>query len=223
MIYGLYDENGIIFYIGQTNDIDVRMRAHLYEVKIGNNLPKYNKLRKCIKKGYDVSKWYVILEDNIEFEKIDEKEIHYIAEYRKLGYKLKNLTEGGKGSGGFSENLQKKLAIKRIGQKRSEESKKRMSEARIGMKFSEEHKKNLSVARKKRITKPETLEKMRASMKKKFIGKTKKYVLIDPYGVEHNVLNLTDFCRDNGLSAPNLRAVVIGKRPQHKGWSVKST
>lgn len=222
VIYGLKDENGVIFYIGQTNNIYVRIRAHLYEVENGNHLPKYNKLRRCIKNGLVIDNLYCVLEENIESENVDAREMYYIAEHRKKNPKLKNLTAVGKGAIGFGQELHDRITKKKIGRKRSEESKKRMSEARMGMRFSEEHKKNLSIARRKRITKPETLEKMRTSMRNRFIGKTKKYVLIDPNGIEHDVSHLGDFCRDNNLAHANLRAVVNGRRPHYKGWTVKN-
>lgn len=58
-------------------------------------------------------------------------EIHQIAQLRKEGYKLCNLTEGGEGASGFKHEVSKETRIK-------------ISNANRGRKFSDEHKTKLS-------------------------------------------------------------------------------
>lgn len=217
VVYAFIDENGSPFYVGKTNDLKIRKQAHLYEVKKGNTLPKYNKLRKLLREGHEFGNLVVTLEEGIPYDQVDNKEMHHIRKLREEGYKLRNLTDGGEGMSNPSPELIEKLRQAHLGQKRSEESKKRMSEARKGIKFSTEHKKNLSIARQKRVTKQSTRDKMSATSKGKI--NIKKYELIDPRGGVHITKNgLSLFCEQHGLTRANLVQVADGKRPHHKGW-----
>jgi hypothetical protein len=49
----------------------------------------------------------------------------------------------------------------------------------------------------------------------------KKVILISPNGVEFILPCYRPFCEENGLDASSIRKVLIGKRPQHKGWRGK--
>lgn len=220
IIYAFIDDSGNPFYVGKTNDLKIRKQAHLYEVKKGNTLPKYNKLRKLLREGHEFSSLIVVLEKDIPYDQVDNKEIHHIRKLREEGYKLRNLTDGGEGMSNPSPELVERLRQSKLGQKRSKESRKRMSDARKGIKFSTEHKKNLSIARRKRVTKQSTRDKMSATSKGKI--NIKKYELVDPHGNVHITENgLTLFCEQHGLSHPNIIKVANGQRPRHKGWTAK--
>ncbi len=220
LIYAFIDGDGKPFYVGKTNDLRIRKQAHLYEVKKGDTLPKYNKLRRLINEGLNFSDLVTIIEEGISHEEIDSKEIFHIRRLREEGYKLKNLTDGGEGNSNPRPETLEKLRQAHLGQKRSEESKKRMSEARKGIKFSIEHKNNLSIARRKRVTKQSTRDKASATSKGKI--NIKKYELIDPHGNVHITENgLTLFCEQHGLSHPNMVKVAKGYRPRHKGWTAR--
>ena len=224
IVYAFVDENKKPFYVGRTYNIVKRNKEHLFEVKKGNTLPKYNKLRKLIKQGNDFKNLVIALETNIPSDLIEEKEIYYIAKLRQEGYKLKNLTDGGEGAINTIPGLSEKLKKIHTGKKRSSESKKRMSQARMGIVFSDEHKNNLSIAwekrRKEKPTKIETTEKIKAALKGK--ANIKKYKLTDPEGKEYVTENgLTLFCEQHNLTRPNLMQVVSGKRTHHKGWTIK--
>lgn len=220
VVYAFIDGEGNPFYVGKTNDLKIRKQAHLYEVKKGNTLPKYNKLRKLLGQGHEFNNLIIVLEEGIHYDQIDNKEIYHIQKLREEGYRLRNLTDGGDGMSNPSPELIERLRQSKLGQKRSEESRKRMSEARKGIKFSDEHKKNLSIARKKRVTKQSTRDKASATSKGKI--NIKKYELVDPHGNVHVTENgLTLFCEQHGLSHPNMIKVANGQRPRHKGWTAK--
>jgi hypothetical protein len=51
-------------------------------------------------------------------------------------------------------------------------------------------------------------------------SKAKHYVFLDPDGYLVEVFNLTEFCRQNGLDKSSMSQVALGKRPQHKGWTL---
>ena len=219
-IYAFIDYNKKPFYIGRTWNLKKRKKEHLYEVKNGNSLPKYNKLRKLLNENKSFNDFIIIVEDNIPANLIEEKEIYYIAKLREEGYNLKNLTDGGEGAINTIPGLSDKLRKIHKGSKRTQKTKDKISKSRLGIKFSEEHKKNLSIARKKRVTKLETRQKASKTSKGKI--NIKKYILIDKNGVEHVTSNgLTLFCEQNNLTRPNLLQVLSGKRSHHKGWTIK--
>lgn len=219
VVYCFIDENKVPFYIGISVNFDSRKRKHRLETKKGNTLPKYNKMRKVVNGDWDkVYDHIVVLESGVPIEKLDQREIELIKNYRENGFKLYNLTDGGDGNLNPSDELRKKMSEVRIGQKRSEETKKRISESRKGMVFSEEHKKNLSIKRRKRIISEFTREKTSKTSKGKI--NIKFYELIDPNGEKHLTPNgLTLFCEQHGLSAANVHKVIRGQRKHHKGWT----
>ncbi len=218
LVYAWLDENDNPFYIGRTCCLKDRNRNHRYRMKIGVNLPKYNKLKKLIRQGYP---WKTkVLEDGIVGHDINDREIFWISHYRKIVPRLYNLTDGGDGTITFTAEQQKKMADARRGTKRSDETKKRMSEAHKGIKFSDEHKMNLSKARQKRTTTKETRKRMSESSTGVInIG---QYKLIDPDNNEHiTERGLLDFCREHDLTPTNLHKVLAGKRKHHKGWTIE--
>ena len=241
LIYLFVDNQQKPFYVGKTIDLKKRIKAHLLECKKNNRLYKYNKLRKILKTGLTIDDVVVILEDNIDIEILDDKEIYYIKKLREDGYVLTNLTFGGDGGDTWSNNPNKKQILeyrkklrqttdwnKNMSQSKtgeswgqhSEETKKKMSKIRKGIKFSDEHKKKLSIARKKRITTNATKQKMRESSKGKI--NIKKYKLIDPNGNVHMTTNgLTKFCEENRLTPANLMKVLKGERKHHKRWTIE--
>jgi len=79
-------------------------------------------------------------------------EIERIDQFKKLGYKLCNLTEGGDGSSGYKhtkESLQKIGQASKAfmtGRAMSEETKAKIAAAKTGKKLSEEHKQKIGLA-----------------------------------------------------------------------------
>ena len=95
-----------------------------------------------------------ILFDNLDEELSLLVEIELIDKYRKLGYKLVNLTDGGEGVSGYkhTEETKQLLGEKSKGRVFSEETKSKISLVWKDKKrnpFSEEHKKKISEAAKK--------------------------------------------------------------------------
>jgi group I intron endonuclease len=220
VIYAFKDENENIFYIGKTCRIKKRKKEHLYELKKGNNLPKYNKLRKVINSGLDFEDVFLILENDLNCDEIDDREMYYISKLREEGYNLKNLTDGGDGGIMTTPNISEKIRKAHLGKKRNEETKRKISESNKGKKFTKEHIEKLIEARNKRVTKKETREKCSKTSKGKI--NIKKYEIIDPCGNVYFTENgLTSFCEENGLSTPNMVKVAKGERKHHKGWTIK--
>jgi group I intron endonuclease len=216
LVYVIVDENNNPFYIGQTKNLKRRVKRHFSDAK--NKTYDYyvcRKIGKFLEENKEIG--FDIIEDNIDKENIDKKEIEYIKRFKELGYKLCNLTEGGQGYYSFTEEQRKRAVKNRIGLKRSKETRRRMSESQTGRKFSKEHKEKLSAARKKRTTKPET--RLKASQTSKGKINIKKYLLIDPDGNKYiTEEGLSKFCEEHNLTTTNMHKVIQGKRKHHKGW-----
>lgn len=214
LIYVIVDSKEVPFYVGKTVDLKSRIRRHKSRAKTNCPLYLYNKLRKLMRENEPFR--FDVVESGLTEEQVDDRERHWIAEYRKQG-KLCNLSDGGEGGKGMTDATKEKIRAFHTGKKRSEETKKRISDGRLGMRFTSEHKKALSEARRKRITTDETRKKMRESS----IGRIniKVFDLIDPNGVAHKTeKGLSDFCRLHNLQSSLIHKVLRGERTHHKGW-----
>ena len=143
------------FYIGIGSDDKNHLRA--------KNKHSRNRFWKNVtsKTEYEIE----ILFDNITLEKAVEKEIEFIALYKRKsdGGTLVNLTHGGEGQSGFTKDEEERLKIKERAIKRwANPDFKEMMKAKLkGRKLppvSEETKKKLSLTTKGRIGKPLTEE-----------------------------------------------------------------
>jgi hypothetical protein len=122
-IYTIEDENGIVRYVGKSNDPKNRLHGHLKEAK---GTHKYNWLHSIIDRGFFP---VVKIIDEVPFVGWEPYEIKWIAKYRELGYNLVNVSDGGMGP---------------VGSKHSEKSKEIMGKYRIGIPLTEEHKEKIS-------------------------------------------------------------------------------
>ena len=220
-IYAFIDTEGRPFYIGRTYMLKKRIKEHYYEIRHGNTLPKYNKMRKILEEadGKDIFDYVIVLEDNISDKEIDNREIFWIKKYREAGYSLKNLTDGGGGALNTIPGLSEKLSKLRKGKKLSEETKLKISKKNKGRKFTQAHKENLSISRRKRKISEET--RMKASVSSKGRINIKVYELISPDGEIHKTFEgVTKFCEQRNLTSSNIFKVIHGHRDNHKGWRV---
>lgn len=224
-IYGFIDEFEKFFYVGQTINIKKRLYGHAFELRRNNKLYFYRKFQKLLgdieASIKSIQKYIVIIEDNIPYEYLDEREVFHIKRLREDGYSLTNLTDGGRRwEAGPSKEQRKKISLAHLGKKRSLETRMRMSAAQKGKFFSEETRKKMSIARRKRVLTAETRKKLSSSNKGKI--HIKKFILTDPYGNEFvTEEGLTKFCEDHGLTSSNMHKVLNGTRENHKGWKIR--
>ena len=89
------DENGIKYaYIGQAKHLLKRLVGHLSGYQhIDNSLRKYGLAIKGNLTGWNVNFL------NYSEDRLDEMEQHWIKEYARRGYQLRNKTAGGQGEG----------------------------------------------------------------------------------------------------------------------------
>lgn len=144
LIYGLRDENSNeIRYIGKSSYGLSRPRSHWRYYK-DDGYPVHLWVSDILKQGRIPE--IIILNEfwELEHEPIDEKnrilnesEVFLIAEYRLLGHRLLNMTDGGDGQLGRSGNKHPLFGRRgrlshRFGKKHTDESRKRMSESLSG-------------------------------------------------------------------------------------------
>jgi hypothetical protein len=218
MIYAFFDRNGDPFYFGKTGNFKNRRRHHIYCAKYRvYNYKHYNRLRKMFLSGLDLKNYILVIKNNISPDKIDFVESWFIKKYKKLGYDITNLTEGGEGATGFTPEMREKIRKAHIGTHHSDETKHRISEARKGIQFTKDHKNNLSKARRKRVVTKETRDKTSKTSKGNInIG---TFEMVSPKGeVYITERGLTVFCEENGLIRSLMSKVSKGERKSHKGW-----
>jgi hypothetical protein len=142
------NDNNSIFYVGKG-------KGYRCNQKIGRNIYWKRVVDKC--NGYSIEKVVTNLDEELAFL----VEMELIDKYKKLGYKLTNLSEGGEGSTGykFTKEQIEKTRLANLGKKHSKETKAKMSVAKKGKPpnnmgkvytvkkpFTEEHKIKMSIA-----------------------------------------------------------------------------
>jgi len=111
-IYGLYDENDNIRYVGQTiKNVELRLSEHTYYSDVGKTHKDYWIRTMLIRGLIPKIKELTIVEGTKKDGNIHET--FYIKVYRALGANLTNLTDGGDG-GCTPETARKIVEIKRL-------------------------------------------------------------------------------------------------------------
>ncbi len=106
----------------------------------------------------------------------------------------------------------------RIGWKPTPEQVERQRQAMLGRKQTEEHKRNAAATRIGKKRNPATREKQRIAALGHAPTKVRDYIVISPDGIECEVHNLAEFCREHDLKASGMALAASGKRKQYKGW-----
>lgn len=59
---------------------------------------------------------------------------------------------------------------------------------------------------------------MQKSISSLIARRSKKYIVTDPSGKTSEIINLNEFCKENGLTQSAMCNLAAGKGKQHKGW-----
>lgn len=94
-------------YIGKANNPWKRAEGHVKEALGGKNTHKCCWIRKLFKQGQS---FVTMVLEKVTEDKWQERESHWIAHYRSLGYEICNATDGGEGLKNPSEETRKKIA-----------------------------------------------------------------------------------------------------------------
>lgn len=112
-------------YIGQTiNELGVRWKHHITESKSKSHRPLYRAISKYGPGMFTVR----VLEDNIEYENLSERERHWIEQFDTFnnGY---NLTTGGEQSKTIHQDVKDKISTTMQGKEKSAEHISKMRES----------------------------------------------------------------------------------------------
>jgi hypothetical protein len=161
-------------------------------------------------------------------------EIYSIALYGRIDIGtgiLRNMTDGGEGGSGISEETRKRRGAARAGKKMSEETRQKMSAARKGKKMSEETRQKMSavwltgrvctestrqkisMANKGKIRSEEVRRAISAQQRKRW------YKFRSPCGHYYITNHLAEFCKQHNLNRGHLSGVARGAEIHHKGWT----
>lgn len=149
-------------------------------------------------------------------------EIEMIALFRKEGFKLANLTDGGEGTTGItrSNKTRKLLSDLNKGKSMLEVTRKAINKANTGRKHSEETKRKLSEARKGHRLPQEIYDKTAALALGSLSSKYKGDILATNK-LSGEVLRLQGEkdIREKGFSPATVYNCIAGRRPHHKGYT----
>lgn len=147
VIYALSIDGETHRYVGFTaaRGLRQRMASHRHEARAGRRRQPYPWMREA---GTDrvVATVLEKLPLGTSPEVLGEREVHWIAELRRRGYDLLNVTDGGPGSRGYkrSPDVQQRITDAHRGRTYSAEVRERMAASKRGRKLSAEHRAKLS-------------------------------------------------------------------------------
>lgn len=155
IICGIYKIENLVndkVYIGQSKNINERIRKHKESLKYNHHFNKHLQ-RSWNKYGENNFKFNVI--DICDYELLNDKEQFYINKYNSMNSNCGYNKESGGKVKKLSDETKIKISLSRIGMKISEDTRKKMSLSHIGennsfynQKHSEEFKKKMSVLKK---------------------------------------------------------------------------
>lgn len=180
-------------YVGQTSDFETRVQSHLKGDRKGDySVHKKHWVQSLLNRG--AKPLFVKLVELPSDEFLDDAEIYWIAELKRRGCKLTNLTDGGGGLRGYVY---------------SEESKKKISESLKGRPVPQEVRDKISKTLTGRIG-------HNRGIPLSPLGKEAhaKAHAIPPFEDQHGRLYTTikEACEAHGLSAPNVCNVLKRNR-----------
>lgn len=215
--------NGAV-YIGSAVNLSERHRLHRLTLHSGTNHNKHLQ-----------NAWNKYGENNFMFSIIEiVHHPHNLIQQEQLWMNYYDVMNVGYNLCPFAES--------QLGFKHSEEAKKRMSDAKKGDKhfnygksLSTETRTKISAARRNN---PQLLRKLsegwmgknnpnygkdfsEETRRKMSLAKSLCWEITDPKGQVYIIRNLSQFCKERGLSKGNMWLVAQGRRHHHKGWKCK--
>lgn len=100
-IYSLSDENGMVRYIGKTNNLKDRLNEHILESKKGKNTYKNNWVKSMVMEN---KKPLIDVIDEVPENEWEFWECFYISLFKSWNFNLTNRTLGGNGTGSGVNN-----------------------------------------------------------------------------------------------------------------------
>lgn len=226
-IYIIKNVKNGMFYLGQAQNLRRRRNEHFNKLQLNKhgNCHLQRAWNKYGEKAFE----FIVLE-YIPIEKLDEREIYFVALYRERNM-CYNMQDGGHTPRGRIITDETRRKIGEGHKNPSEETRRKMSEAAKNRSIdhrqkiseanknrppvSEETKRKISEAGKRRQPPSEETRRKLGDVHKKH------YIVTNPDGIEFDVVGLRQFCIKNNLSNSDMSAVAKGKYSHHKGWKCR--
>lgn len=124
-IYSISDENGIVRYIGKSNNPRRRLYQHINEK---SNIHKYNWIKSIIKREKVP---IVNIIDEVPENEWEFWEQYWISQFKSWGFNLLNATDGGEGAINYkhTNESRQKMRVSKLGTKLPEDQKIKISES----------------------------------------------------------------------------------------------
>jgi hypothetical protein len=155
-IYALVDpRTNEVRYIGKSVNPEQRYTVHLAYARKGTQTYACRWIKGLLNEG--LAPQLNILESDISTDRIDEREIWWIAEGARLGWRLTNMTEGGDGGAYKYPESAAKISAANKGKRkppRSEEHRRNQSLSHMGKTLSPESRAKLSASLMGHASKP---------------------------------------------------------------------
>jgi group I intron endonuclease len=113
-----------------------------------------------------------------------------------------------------SDEVRESIRASKLGAKMPLESRQKMSQAKKGKPLTGEHIANRTAAQRGRPKSQQWKEKVQLALGQLFC-------VTSPEGQVFEIKNLSQFCRERGLSQGNMSAVSKGRLRHHKGWQCR--
>lgn len=179
-------------------------------------------------KGY-----IVFMEEGLTEKEAFALETYSIALYGRIDMNtgiLRNMTDGGEGGSGISDETRRRRGAARAGKLHSKESRQKMSLAQKGRKTSEETRQKIrqglighvcAESTRKKISLANKGRKLSEDRKRAISAQQRKrwYEFKDPHGNCHVTNHMVEFCDRHNLNRGHLAAVARGAEIHHKGWT----
>lgn len=234
-IYGLFDPNGELRYIGQTiQELNDRLKGHIdYSKRLNKNNELYysdtyicNWIRSLLKDN--IKPTIRLIQNLYSKEDLDNAEIYWIKFFREQGCRLVNTANGGNGVGKHSEESKKKISLGHKGKKMSERTKQKMLQTRKekGCRPSEETKDKISLSLLGHVVSDEVRLKISLGHKGKVLSEETRLLISkirggrpfkDQYGNIYQTIR--EAARKLNLHYQNISSVLHRKHKQIKGYT----
>lgn len=233
-------------YLGSSVNIDNRWRQHRNELLRNNH---HNKFLQRAWNKYGPDAFHFAIVELVLPPFLLERESYWLEKLRpynpKKGYNIARDAQACHLGMIHSDEAREKMRIAHLGQKPSAEAITKAREANLGKRVSEETKERISQANlghtvsaeaRAKISaaktgkpghshevSPATRDKLRAAnLGKPYKGQVKSLLVTPPDGgAEFLIHNVTQFCKEHGLSVTNLMNTALGKHSHCKGWRAR--
>lgn len=220
-------------YIGQAYDIGKRIKRHIQH--LNNNYHHCAYLQNAWNKYGSQAFVFFQLEEIKEYSQLTSAEQFWMDYFKYIGAILYNVLPAKRTHLGIkrSQETKDKISFANKGKKRTIAVKSAISSRQLGKSrgpMSEETKEKISAANKnrqhsegwKQLQREHLLQVKEKRIEKVKEKLSKQWTICCPDGNILTITNLTQFCRDNNLSATCMNEMLRKKhgRTQHKGYTL---